>query len=487
MIAASASLNKAPWQSAALLEERPDAYERDRNGRMRFRPHDGQQKALDSTARFILILAGLQSGKTITGPWWLLREMVLKGPGDYLAAGPTFPLLKMKCLPEYETMIERRLGWGKLYKGYPPVLEINEKGRRKLFGQHLAAGMDFSDTESRIIFGAGIKPESLESATVKAAHLDEAGQKQFLRASHEAVLGRLSVHRGRVLYTTTPYQLGWLKAEVYDRARDEQSLPPRKRTYELVQYASTMNPAFPEQEFQEMQDKLPGWKFRMRYKGEFERPAGMIYNLFSRDVHVVPHANVPAGWSRFFGFDFGGVNTVAVKIAKEPKTNRYVAYSVYHHGNRTAADHKEKIMSGEPSTVRAVGGAPSEDQWRDEFRAAGLNIQRPPVSDVEVGIDRVYALLKNHPALDGKTDDDGEVIRHDPGRPYLEIMDSCPYLIDEFESYSRVLDEDDEPTEEIRDKSSYHRLDGVRYIGSEIADNRPIRESPQSRVFSRFG
>jgi len=446
------ALDAAPWHAAAAGTETPDPFWTDEDDRLRFRPHAGQQKALDSTARFILVLAGLQSGKTITGPWWMMREMALRGPGDYLAAGPTFPLLKMKCLPEYEQLFVRRLGWGKLYKGYPPVLEINETGRRQLFARQIDAGMDFGDTETRIIFGAGIKPESLESATVKAAHLDEAGQGQFLRASHEAVLGRLSVHRGRILYTTTPYQLGWLESEVHDPAKKERALPPAQRTYELVQYASTMNPAFSEEEFAEMRRKMPGWKFRMRYRGQFERPAGMIYDIFDEDRHVCTPFKLPQAWPRKLGLDFGGVNTAGVFLAEERgergrTTGHYFAYREYLEGGETAAGHASELLDGEPGVPDAWGGAPSETQWRNEFRAAGLPVSRPPVADIEVGIDRVYALLK---------------------QDRLTIFDDLPGLLNEVQSYSRVLDDNDEPTEKIENKEIFHRLDALRYVSAGI-------------------
>ena len=47
------------------------------------------------------MLAGTQSGKTSMAPIWLNREIVRKGPGDYLAVTATYPLLKLKLLPEF--------------------------------------------------------------------------------------------------------------------------------------------------------------------------------------------------------------------------------------------------------------------------------------------------------------------------------------------------------------------------------------------------
>jgi hypothetical protein len=100
---------------------------------------------------------------------------------------------------------------------------------------------------------------------------------------------------------------------------------------------------------------------------------------------------------------------------------------------------------------KCYGGAGSEDQWRTEFTKAGLPVKEPPIKEVEAGINRVYAMLKT-----GK----------------LVIMDCCRGLLDEIGSYSRKLDDKDEPTEEIEDKNTYHRLDGLRYICSYLEGGR---------------
>jgi len=67
-------------------------------GRLQFGYHSGQREAMAAEERFILLLAGVQSGKTVFGPWWMLREIKRRGPGDYLVAAPTFKLLNLKCL-----------------------------------------------------------------------------------------------------------------------------------------------------------------------------------------------------------------------------------------------------------------------------------------------------------------------------------------------------------------------------------------------------
>lgn len=416
------------------------------DGRLRFLYHAGQERAMKSPRRFVLVLSGTQGGKTLLGPWWLLREITRRGAGDYLVATPTFQLLELKALPEFQRLFTERLQLGE-YRGSPSrVFTLSQRGEEILFGSH-------QKIPTRVLFGHAQEPEGLESATIKAAWLDEAGQKRFKRGSWEAIQRRLSIHQGRVLITTTPYALGWLKTELHDPALSGSG------DVDLIQFESTMNPAFPREEFERMRGVLPAWKFNMMYRGRFERPAGLIYDCFRRDVHCTPRFAVPPGWPRHLGLDFGGVNTAGVFLAREPGTGRHVLYRTYHAGSRTASEHAEALTKDEPMQPRATGGAKSEGQWRAEFRAAGLAVRTPPVSGVEVGIDRVYALLRNHPLLGA----------HDPARPYLEVMDDLLDLIDDLETYSRELDDNDEPTEKIEDKETWHRLDALRYVASEIA------------------
>ena len=122
----------------------------------------------------------------------------------------------------------------------------------------------YHDGKTRVIFGSAINPESLESATAKAAWLDECGQDDFRLESWEAVNRRLSIHQGRILGTTTPYNLGWLKQIIYDRWRggDED--------YDVIQFPSAVNPAFPREEYERAKRTLPAWKFRMFYDGQFD-------------------------------------------------------------------------------------------------------------------------------------------------------------------------------------------------------------------------
>ena len=395
--------------------------------------HPGQTKAWNSEKRMVFVLAGTQGGKSEFGPLWMMREMKRRGAGDYLASSPSYPLMQKKLLPIYLKYFCEILKIGE-YKSSERVLFINGTGIENV----------------NLFFGSADNPDSLESATAKAAHLDEIGQKSFRLSSWEAVLRRLSIHQGRVLGTTTIYNLGWLKNEIYDRWKSGDP------DIDVIQFESIQNPAFPRAEYDRARRTLPSWKFNMFYRAQFDRPAGMIYDCFS-DEQRVPRFSINPEFPRHVGLDFGSINTAAVWVAEEKVnelvTNWYV-YREYLAGSKTAKEHAKSFTERSAGEVVAnwVGGSKSEEQWRAEFQAAGIPVKEPPISDVEVGIQRVYGLMKTN---------------------RLFVFSDCCGVLDEIGTYSRKLDDRGEPTEEIDDKNSFHLLDALRYIIAHVAEDRP--------------
>ena len=405
--------------------------------KLQWKLHPGQWRAWCSLARVVLVLAGTQGGKTSFGPMWLYREITLRGPGDYLVAAPTFPLLELKLLPEFKRLFESQLGLGRYVASPTRKFVFSKAGEVRVFGK---LKKDEERPPTQIFFGHAQDPDSLESATAKGAWLDEAGQKKFKQGSYQAIRRRLAIWQGRILLTTTPYTLGWLKLELHDKAKKPNS------GIEVINFKSIDNPSFPREEYEWARENLPLWKFNMFYNGIFEKPAGLIYDCWD-PILKVPAFTIPDEWPRFAGLDFGAVNTAAVLVARDPASGNCYVYREYHAGGRTAKEHRDHILKLEPRTPQAFGGAQSEGNWRLEFRQAGLPVREPLVTSVEVGIQRVYGLFKTHK---------------------LYVFDTCTDLLVEIGDYSRVLDDNDEPTEEIEDKAHYHRLDALRYVGTHL-------------------
>lgn len=421
---------------------------------LRLHLHPGQSAVWESQRRFIFMLAGTQSGKTSFGPHWLRREIETRGPGDYIAATSTYDLFKLKMLPAIRELFEHQLGIGR-YWGGDKVVELKDPDTDKYPSD------DGKPPWARIILRSANAPGGLESATAKGAWLDECGQDDFTLDAWQAVIRRLSLAQGRVLGTTTPYNLGWLKTQIFDRWLNGDD------SIDVIQFASINNPQFPREEFERARATMPAWKFRMFYEGQFDRPPGLIFDVFDRARHVIPPFVIPYYWPRTIGLDFGGVHTSAVFLARR-EDGVYVLYREYLEGGKTAAGHVAALReTGEP---QAYGGAGSEQQWRDEFSAAGLHVYRPPISDVEVGIDRVYELFVTNRLL---------------------IFDTCAGVIDQLGRYSRPVDDEGNAMPGIVNKEDYHYLDALRYgvagandgdgvgVSSYVQRNIPARRTRQ--------
>ena len=413
--------------------------------------HNGQTRVWNAIKRFIFMLASTQGGKTCFGPHWLLREINTRGPGDYLAITSTYPLLNLKMLPEFLYVFRDvyRLG------DYAPT--------KKVFTFHYQKdGLDRENREgipTRVIFGSAQNPESIESATAKAAWLDEVGQDQFPRAAWEAVLRRLSLAMGRILGTTTLYNLGWLKQEIYDPWLNGDP------DIDVIQFNSLVNPVFPRAEYDRAKRTLPLWQFQLFYEGRFSRPAGVIYDNFDDEYCKVKRTwwKPPERWNCFVGHDFGPNNTAAAWYAQDPDSGLFWVYRDYLAGGKSDFEHAQefKRLSEGENIVKRVGGAPAEDSQRESFRAAGWPIQAPEFRDVEAGIKRVYGW-------------------HSQNRIF--VFDDCKRYLDEKMSYRRELDEAHLPTEKISQKATYHLMDAERYLFTTFSPDRDQSGSRDTEI-----
>ena len=442
--------------------------------------HVGQQTVWDCDALDIVACAGTQGGKTSSEAPWLLREIqrcapLIKslGSGKFIYAGPTLELLKAQAIPAFRELFQEQEQLGRLIEGNKPVFRFSEAGLKKLLGD--------ASCPVTVHFAYTKDSSNLESMTALAGVWDEAGQKDNKQESYGAYNRRLKVARsatfasvwedapawwkewygepegqsatfGRRLWGTTPYEWGWFKTEVVDRAIKNEA------GFAFQNWPSWMNPRVSEAECRSELDKgMALWRWLMMYEGQFERPAGLIYDTFTYDLNTVQDFTVSPVWKKRPGGDFGLVNMGGVVVAEDPQSRTLYVVHEYHGGNKTFAEHAKGIR-GDYALAPGAGGSHQEGGWREAFRQQGIAFDEPPVNDVEVQIGCVYGEIKTRS---------------------LVIFRSCTRLIGEIQSYSRELGKDGEPTDVIKDKAHYHLLDALRYIITKL---RPPRAQPGAVV-----
>lgn len=418
--------------------------------------HSGQRKAWDSTARFVFMIAGTQSGKTSFLPWPFLREIQEIGAGDYIAATASYDLFKLKMLPALLDIFEG-LDIGRYWRG-DKIIELRDPATGKFKAKYADDPM-----WARIILRSAESKGGLESASINAALLDEAGQDSFTLETWRAVRRRLSLSRGRVFAGTTLYNLGWLKQQIMDKAEKGEV------DADIIQFDSTENPEFPVEEFEEARAEMPQWKFFMFYRGLVSRPPGMIFEDFvdeyrEKGGHKVKRFVIPTEWPRYVGVDPGVINTCKVWLAHDTANDIYYLYRESLGDRKTAREHAREALDlakqfGERVIKWAVG-AKSEKYHREDWQKEGaVGVVEPPTADVEEGIDRIITLLKQFRLL---------------------IMDDCDGILDQLATYARKLDKEGNVTEEIKDKETYHYIDALRY--NALALNVKARDSLKAKA-----
>ena len=396
------------------------------------------------------MIAGTQGGKTGYVPFWLHREILKRGPGDYLAVTANYDLFKLKLLPSIREVFEHIYKLGRYWAG-DRIMELCDPETGRFWARRSTDAM-----WGRIILRSADALGGLESATAKGAVLDEAGQDRFSIDAWRAIIRRLALHRGRVLIATTLYNLGWVAQQVIDKAVDGGHVSVEQiglgeleftdnaeADIALIQFDSIINPVYPEAEFEDARNSLPDDEFQMFYRGRKASLRYLIYDAFDRPRHTCPRFNIPDSWRRYLGLDFGGANTAGVFYAEEPKSKVLYAYREYLEGKRTAAEHATALLEGEPGIPLCVGGSKSEGQWRLEFAQGGLPVLAPAIKDVNLGINRVYGQHKR-----------GGII----------YFDDLHGVLDEKGRYRRKRDRQGNVTDEIEHKNTFHRLDAERYI-----------------------
>lgn len=411
--------------------------------------HKGQRDAWDSLKRFVFMLAGKQSGKTIYGPVHLHRWIREFGAGDYLAISATNDLFIAKMLPALKQYFVNDLGIAKYWPG-DRIFELCDPLTGKFGAGH---GYEYEKMWGRIILRTAESEAGMQSFSAKAAWMDEPGL--YDARVWKDVRGRVSLAAGPVLGTTTPYDMGWLKQQIYDAwVKGDPEI-------DVINFVSTVNPFFSQAEYESLQRSMQPYQFAMDYKAEFGRPPAAIYEDFVDAMkedggHKVKRFVIPNEWPRMVAVDPGIVNPGKVWVAHDPKEDVFYLYRAAKGGKRRdAKEHaRDDVTFARENGERVIWwavGAKSEKYWREDYKSAGAaGVREPDTMDVEEGIDRVTQLIRQH---------------------RLYVVDDLRELIDEMMSYSREI-KNGEVTKNIKDKATFHLMDALRYFAVQVVKKR---------------
>lgn len=266
----------------------------------------------------------------------------------------------------------------------------------------------------------------------------------------KVLIGRLRQKEGPLTgwITTTPKGFTWIHNKFVKELHEE---------YGYVHATSHENIHLPEEYLRSLEQEYTGVFKRQEIYGEFVGFEGLVYQSFSRNIHVIPF--IEKKFTEIVaGIDWGFTNPTAVSIIGFDSDRRaYIVDEFYEKRIMTEGlmqvlrDFKRKY------NISKFYCDPSEPQFIQKFRNEGFYIIEAK-NDVIPGITEVNAHL--HVQQDG--------------RPRLYVAQSCVNTIMEFENYRYPDGKEQKPTQENPLKIHDHLMDSVRYVlFTEKANVRP--------------
>ena len=244
--------------------------------------HRAQYDVYNFTTQYCAAIAGVQSGKTFVGAYWaakMIEQMPENGVGMIVA--PTFKILDQSTLVKF-------------FGEFPQYRQFYKEQKRMIV------------LGSKTVFiRSAEEPYSLEGITADWVWGDEAGKFNLLVWT--ILRSRTAIKRGKILFTTTPYNMGWLYNDFFKQVGKDKDLS-------VFTWASIDSPYFSKEFFDKEKARLRPEEFNRRYCGEFTRMEGLVYPL--HQWHIVKPINDLRADITIGGIDWGFTNPAALVVCK---------------------------------------------------------------------------------------------------------------------------------------------------------------------------
>lgn len=375
--------------------------------------HEKQFEVFNFETQFAAAIAGVQSGKTFVGALWA-RKNIDSIDGDGMIIAPTFKLLDQSTLQKF---FQLNPDLRKYYKKQASVLEL-----------------PLADGRTRNVYiRSADKPESLEGVTSHWIWMDEAGQMKL--DTWYTVKNRVSATGGKILITTTPYNMGWLYQDFF--------LPWQKKLdnrLSVFTWKSIENPFFSKDHYEAEKKSLPPAEFRKRYEGEFTRMTGLVYELDK--FNIIPRKEMVFD-KVIGGVDWGWNHPAVIVIGIRPEG--YYLLDDWYEGQKTTSDiiDQMKRFQNTYRVSRWYADSANPEKIEESNRGNGLYVV--PYEKKRDSISHGISALRQH------------ILEH-----RLFVFDDLKNTLSEFEAY-HYPEELRPGQKEDPVKENDHLMDAMRY------------------------
>ena len=220
--------------------------------------------------------------------------------------------------------------------------------------------------------------------------------------------------------------------------------------------------------YEQMLQALPDVQRRQLLEGNWDITEGAAFTEFDIAAHVVMPFDIPLGWERIKGIDYGYASESAcVWGSVDPTDGTLIIYRELYQKNLTGEDLASVITRMEVQDPYSVQGVLDTSAWARTGTTGptvGETLQRAGHKLRRADKNRIQGKIQIH-----------EYLRvQQSGRPRLQIFNSCPNLIRELQGIP--LDKNN--PEDVDTHAPDHAYDALRYL----IMSRPRVNDPYSQI-----
>jgi len=206
--------------------------------------------------------------------------------------------------------------------------------------------------------------------------------------------------------------------------------------------------------YEQMLKALPDVQRKQLLEGNWDITEGAAFTEFDVMEHVITPFEIPVGWERVKGIDYGYASESAcVWGAVDPTDGTLIIYRELYRKGLTGVDLAQMITNMELTDPFSVPGVLDTAAWNRTGTTGptvGETLQRAGHKLRRADKNRIQGKIQIH-----------EYLRVQPsGRPKIQIFNSCPNLIRELQS----LPLDKSNPEDVDTHAPDHAYDALRYL-----------------------